>query len=126
MHSFPNTPIWILEYALNNENLATTQEFFNASLAYLDSLDLVERYAYFGSFRSSASGVGPNVAMLDSSGSLTDMGRWYLGQSKGSKSGGSGSGSKSSASTLLAWNFRDLTIASICVWVAMLFRLHGF
>lgn len=36
-------------------------------------------YSYFGSFRSSTSNVGINVAMLNSYGNLTDIGSWYLG-----------------------------------------------
>ena len=41
----------------------------------------IERYAYFGSFRSSQSNVGPDGAMLTTSGQLTDIGSWYLGGS---------------------------------------------
>jgi hypothetical protein len=38
----------------------------------------VTHYSYFGSFRSSAANdyVGPNVAMLNRGGSLTDIGAW--------------------------------------------------
>lgn len=36
-------------------------------------------YSYFGSFRASASNVGPNAAMLDDNGRLTSIGAWYLG-----------------------------------------------
>jgi len=39
----------------------------------------VTHYSYFGSFRASASNVGPNAAMLDDNGGLTDIGAWYLG-----------------------------------------------
>ncbi|KAI9757264.1 MAG: hypothetical protein M1815_001622 [Lichina confinis] len=39
----------------------------------------VERYFYFGSFRSSVSNVGPNAAMLTERGKLTDIGAVYLG-----------------------------------------------
>jgi len=72
-------PIWITEYADNDQDLATSQAFFNASLKYLDSTDIVERYAYFGSFRADLSNVGPNAAMLDPYNRLTDIGSWYLG-----------------------------------------------
>lgn len=40
----------------------------------------VERYSYFGSFRSDISNVGANAAMLDSKAQLTDIGAWYLGR----------------------------------------------
>ena len=39
----------------------------------------VERYFYFGSFRSSVSNVGPNATMLTERGKLTDIGAVYLG-----------------------------------------------
>lgn len=70
---------WITEYALPDTDLYDTQAFFNSSAQYFDRLDYVTRYSYFGSFRSSQSNVGPNTAMLDSNGHLTDIGSWYLG-----------------------------------------------
>jgi len=41
----------------------------------------ITHYSYFGSFRSDASNVGPNAAMLTQNGKLTDIGSWYLGGS---------------------------------------------
>lgn len=72
-------PLWVVEYGYNDQDAATTQEFFNKSLAYLDSTKIVERYSWFGSFRSVVSNVGANQAMLDPYGNLTDIGSWYLG-----------------------------------------------
>lgn len=63
-------------------DLNVTQSFFNQSAELFDSSDFVTHYSYFGSFRSSASNVGPNVAMLDKKGELTDIGSWYLGGAK--------------------------------------------
>ncbi|KAI1431483.1 glycoside hydrolase family 128 protein [Xylaria sp. CBS 124048] len=77
--AFPNTSQWITEYALPDADLASTQDFYNTSADYLDRLDSVERYSYFGSFRSDVSNVGPNAAMLNNEGRLTDIGSWYLG-----------------------------------------------
>jgi hypothetical protein len=74
-----NKSIWVTEYAYNNQSLANTQSFFNTSAQYFDRLTNIERYSYFGSFRSSVSNVGPNVAMLTQNGLLTDIGSWYLG-----------------------------------------------
>ena len=76
---YPNTSIWITEYALSDSDLTSTQSFFNTSAEYFDRLAYVERYSYFGSFRSPVSNVGPNAAMLDGKGRLTDIGSWYLG-----------------------------------------------
>lgn len=72
-------PLWVVEYGYNDQNLTTTQEFFNQSLPYLDGSDAVQRYCWFGFFRSIVSNVGPNQAMLDPYGNLTDIGSWYLG-----------------------------------------------
>lgn len=78
--SFPNKTMWITEYNLNNQDLQTTQAFYNMSAEYFDRLDFVERYSLFGAFRSDVSNVGPNGAMLSAGGNLTDIGAWYLGR----------------------------------------------
>ncbi|KAK4446066.1 alkali-sensitive linkage protein 1 [Podospora aff. communis PSN243] len=77
--AFPNKTMWITEYNLAHEDLASTQAFYNISAEYFDRLDYVERYSIFGSFRSDVSNVGPNAALLSADGQLTDMGAWYLG-----------------------------------------------
>lgn len=77
--SFPGVTQWITEYNLDNQDLATTQKFYNMSSEYFDRLDSVARYSLFGSFRSKVSNVGPNAVMLDNAGKLTDIGAWYLG-----------------------------------------------
>lgn len=76
MYRWPNLTLWITEYALPNNDLELTQQFFKQSAEYFDSLDYVTHYSYFGSFRSDKSNVGPNVAMLDSEGELTSIGSW--------------------------------------------------
>ncbi|CAK7267711.1 hypothetical protein SEPCBS119000_002690 [Sporothrix epigloea] len=78
--AFPDSPLWVTEFNYNNQSLVTTQEYFNTSIAYLERLAYVERYSYFGAFRSSVSNVGPNAAMLSAGGQLTDIGAWYLGE----------------------------------------------
>ncbi|KAJ1326919.1 glycosyl hydrolase [Microdochium nivale] len=79
--AFPNVTQWVTEYALDNSDLRSTQQFFNTSMEYFDRLESVGRYSYFGSFRSQYSNVGPNVVMLNNDGKLTDIGSWYLGGS---------------------------------------------
>ncbi|KAK8211722.1 glycosyl hydrolase catalytic core-domain-containing protein [Phyllosticta paracitricarpa] len=82
MATYPNmSEVWVTEFALAEEDLKTTQTFFNQSIEYLDRLTNITRYSYFGSFRSDVSNVGPNVAMLNQQGKLTDIGSWYLGGS---------------------------------------------
>ncbi|KAK3934536.1 alkali-sensitive linkage protein 1 [Diplogelasinospora grovesii] len=78
--AFPNKTMWITEYNFDNQDLATSQSFYNTSAEYLDRLDYVERYSLFGAFRSDVSNVGPNGAMLSAGGQLTDIGAWYLGR----------------------------------------------
>lgn len=77
---FPNKTMWITEYNWDNQDLQTTQAFYNMSAEYFDRLDVVERYSLFGAFRSDVSNVGPNAAMLSADGELTDIGAWYLGR----------------------------------------------
>lgn len=78
--TYPNvSSTWVTEFALANEDLAETQSDYNATIAYLEQLPGLERYSYFGSFRSSVSNVGPNAAMLNSEGNLTAIGSSYLG-----------------------------------------------
>jgi hypothetical protein len=78
--SFPGSPIWVTEYNLNDQDLATTQQFYNDSVSYMDRLQEIERYSLFGAFRSNNANVGPNAAMLSAGGQLTDIGAWYLGR----------------------------------------------
>lgn len=76
---YPSIPMWVTEYGLPNNELEATQEFFNSSMEYFDRMDYVERYSYFGAFRSDVSNVGGNSALLTEKGELTDIGSWYLG-----------------------------------------------
>ncbi|KAI9865826.1 MAG: hypothetical protein M1824_000086 [Vezdaea acicularis] len=78
--TYMNSSIWVTEYALPNSPLKDTQGFFNTSEEYFDRIDYIERYSYFGAFRSSVSNVGPNAAFLTQDGKLTDIGSWYLGR----------------------------------------------
>lgn len=71
--------IWVTEYGLPFANLSQTEICYNDSTAFLDAQPDVSRYAYFGSFRSTDSNIGPDAAMLDGDGHLTDIGNLYLG-----------------------------------------------
>ncbi|KAL7794410.1 glycoside hydrolase family 128 protein [Trichoderma ceciliae] len=80
--TWPDANIWVTEYAFANQDLQTTQEFFNQTLDYFGKLDYIARYTYFGAFRSKTSNVGPNAPFLNNAGKLTDIGSWYLGFSE--------------------------------------------
>jgi hypothetical protein len=94
---FLHIPIWVTEYGLPySTNLTASQAFFNETEAFLGRVDYVARHSYFGAFRSTVSNVGPDEAMLDGKGELTDIGSWYLGgastgnvpEGEGSRGGG--------------------------------------
>lgn len=76
---FPDASIWVTEYAFAHQNLPATQEFYHQSANYFDNHAKIERYSYFGAFRSEVSNVGPNATFLNNGGRLTDIGSWYLG-----------------------------------------------
>ncbi|KAI1171994.1 glycoside hydrolase family 128 protein [Nemania sp. FL0916] len=99
--AFPNKPQWITEYNFDNQDLTSTQSFFNTSAEYFDRLDSVDRYSYFGSFRSDVSNVGPNAVMLNNDGQLTDIGSWYLGGSATGVDPQSGLAARSQVSNML-------------------------
>ncbi|KAI1340215.1 glycoside hydrolase family 128 protein [Xylariaceae sp. FL0016] len=100
--AFPNVTQWITEYNYDNQDLETTQSFYNTSAEYFDRLDSVGRYSFFGSFRSDVSNVGPNAVMLNNDGKLTDIGSWYLG--------GSATGVKPQSA---AWRSQPQVVAAI-------------
>lgn len=72
--------MWLTEFNYDHQSLAVTKEFYQWATAWLDGLNFIERYAFFGAFRSDVSNVGPNAAMLSDQGGLTDIGLWYLGR----------------------------------------------
>ncbi|KAI9666622.1 MAG: hypothetical protein M1821_004558 [Bathelium mastoideum] len=113
--TYMNMSTWVTEFALPDANLSDAQSFYNMSTQYLDRLSYVERYSYFGSFRSSVSNVGPDAAMLDQSGQLTDIGSWYLG---GSATGHvpKGAGNNIQSNLPLVWMFFG---ALILFWNAL-------
>lgn len=77
MHAtFPQFPIWITEYADTSDNKTDVWNFMNQTINYLDSLDWVERYSWFGFFRPEDK---VNYNMLDDDGSLNDLGKLYIG-----------------------------------------------
>ncbi|SMQ51738.1 unnamed protein product [Zymoseptoria tritici ST99CH_3D1] len=79
--TYGNMTMWVTEWAFpKSKNLEGSQEFFNQSVAFVERVPYIDRYSYFGAFRSSASNVGKNAAMLTQKGQLTDIGAWYLGK----------------------------------------------
>ena len=64
------------------QHFVSRAEQVDNDLVLICSYSYITHYSYFGAFRSSAANdfVGPNVAMLDRGGGLTDIGAWYLGR----------------------------------------------
>ena len=78
----PDKPVWITEYACTNWNEQNplpqehVEQFARESAAYLETLDWVERYAWFGPMRNTGA-VGKWARMLDDGGKLTALGKAY-------------------------------------------------
>lgn len=75
---------WVTEMALAQADEDTTVDMLNQTLPYLDGLDYVEAYAWFGAFREDdANGwTGSEVSFFDDDGGLTEVGSLYLGGEK--------------------------------------------
>lgn len=88
---------WLTEVSLPQESGDDTVAMLNESMVYLDGLEYVEAYAWYGAFRRGASAdsyTGDNVALFDKKGALTDVGAMYLGgKEEGFKAGMTGSAS---------------------------------
>jgi hypothetical protein len=78
----PDKPVWITEFAATNWSAEAPLErehvenFARESCKYLDSLEWVERYAWFGPMRDCGT-VGRWARMLDDEGGLTELGKMY-------------------------------------------------
>ncbi|TIC96030.1 Alkali-sensitive linkage protein 1 [Colletotrichum higginsianum] len=100
---------WITEMALPQQDAEATLAMMNESLAYLDGLDYVEGYAWFGAFREDEANAwtGDAVSLFDGDGGLTDLGALYLGgEERGFETGQKGEGnfaSSLSPAGLLPW-----------------------
>ncbi|KAK1994411.1 hypothetical protein LX36DRAFT_660597 [Colletotrichum falcatum] len=91
----PDLRFWITEMALPQQSAGATLAMMNESLAYLDGLDYVEAYAWFGAFREDEANAwtGDSVSLLDGDGGLTDLGALYLGgEERGFEAGQKGEG----------------------------------
>ncbi|KAK3707735.1 hypothetical protein LTR37_011912 [Vermiconidia calcicola] len=77
-----NKPVWITEFAATNWNKdnplprEAVESFAKESVKYLDSLDWIQRYAWFGPMRDTGT-VGKWARMLNDEGKLTALGKAY-------------------------------------------------
>ncbi|GKT57555.1 hypothetical protein ColTof4_09545 [Colletotrichum tofieldiae] len=116
----PGLKYWITEMALPQQNTDATLAMMNESLTYLDGLDYVEGYAWFGAFREDEANewTGDSVSLFDDEGGLTDLGALYLGgEEQGFETGQKGEGnfaSSLSPTRLLLWG--TIFAALTAVW----------
>jgi len=73
---FGNRTIWVTEYADTSLNDTEVLTFLNQTMDYMDTLDFVERYAWFGYFRPEN---GSAYNMMNNDGSLNTLGELYIG-----------------------------------------------
>ncbi|KAH8728136.1 glycosyl hydrolase catalytic core-domain-containing protein [Phaeosphaeriaceae sp. PMI808] len=88
----PPLKIWVTEMGLPQQSADATVDMMNKTLPYLDKLEHVERYAWFGAFRTKEANAwtGKGVALFDGDGGLTQLGALYMGS--GFKKGQKGQG----------------------------------
>lgn len=91
-----NLGIWVTELGLPQQDADATVGMMNQSLPYLENLTYVERFAWFGAFRTDDANAwtGDGVALFDDDGGLTELGALYMGDgfAEGQKGEGSGAG----------------------------------
>lgn len=78
VHRIYGLPIWITEFNANpNRTNSIQAEFLKLALPYLESLDYVERYAYFEPMASNSSNPVEPANLTDGNGNLTNIGEIY-------------------------------------------------
>jgi len=87
-HTTFNRPLWVTEWACQNFRDPNDQctgpevvSFLNQTQTFMDSVDWVERYAWFGAFRD-LQGVNELDALMDQNGNITPLGLQYVGASQ--------------------------------------------
>ncbi|ROV87205.1 hypothetical protein VSDG_09941 [Cytospora chrysosperma] len=114
---------WFTEMALPQQSEDDTVAMMNQSMAYLDGLDYVEAYAWFGAFRKGASAdsyTGDNVALFNKKGALTDVGAMYLGgKEEGFKAGMKDSASAGFGGSGSVCGFMGLAVIATAFTVSM-------
>lgn len=114
---------WFTEVALPRQSEDDTVSMMNESMAYLDGLDYVQAYAWYGAFRKGASAdsyTGDNVALFNKKGALTDLGAMYLGgKEDGFKAGMKGSASAGRGGSRDGCGLMIFAVVATCFTVLM-------
>ncbi|MBN7816952.1 glycosyl hydrolase [Algoriphagus pacificus] len=78
VHRIYGLPIWITEFNANpNRGNAIQAAFLELALPYLESLEYVERYAYFEPMSANSSNPVDSADLTDENGNLTNIGEIY-------------------------------------------------
>jgi len=78
IHSiYPQYPIWITEFASTTNDQTEMVNFAKAAVAYLETLDWIQRYAWFGTWKDADVPKWP-VATLNMQGNLSPIGNVYV------------------------------------------------
>ncbi|KAH7109612.1 glycosyl hydrolase catalytic core-domain-containing protein [Dendryphion nanum] len=115
--------IWVTEWALPQADTRATVAMMNQSLPYLDRLDYVERYSWFGAFRTDDANewTGDGVALFDDDGGLTELGALYMGgNANGFSKGQKGNGGESAAMSL---GVHGGLLFGLCLFAVMISNL---
>ncbi|KAI1148127.1 glycoside hydrolase family 128 protein [Nemania diffusa] len=122
--------IWLNEFGLPQADQDTTFAMMNQTLPYLDQLEYVEKYAWFGVFRPKEANewTGDGLALFQSDGGLNELGAYYLGgeangfevgqQGESSGDGGGNSGGISTSPLALLW----IIVITTCLWSICIIR----
>lgn len=102
--------IWVTEMGLPQQDAEATVAMMNQSLPYLDKLDYVERYSWFGAFRTDDANewTGDGVALFDGDGGLTELGSLYMGD-------GFETGQKGEGDAVAGFKANILLVVSMCI-----------
>ena len=113
---YPEKEIWLTEFALPQMDEEVTVAMMNQSLPFLDQLEWVSRYAWFGAFRRDDANewTGDGVSMFDKDGGLTQAGAVYAGgEGRGFEVGESAGGQNSGCRQSVNWTLISCTLLGV-------------
>ncbi|KAF8314951.1 hypothetical protein DL93DRAFT_2057831 [Clavulina sp. PMI_390] len=121
-HDAFQKPIWVTEWAcVNYANPSAPcadsyiPQFMNETQSFMDSTDWVERYAWFGAFRTMPGGLSSALQLYDSNGKITALGKQYIGLGSSTSSGGGGGGGVNTGSSLPALSLGSLQTSVLTI-----------
>jgi len=129
LHSkYPTYPIWLTEFGFPQIPTNEVVSALNDSIAFLDSMDWIARYAYFPIFRRGEGNafVGQTGAVWDEHGEITVAGKIWLGLNETPKVQGTGGngGSTSGGVSGLVFTKASHWYASLLILISSLLLLR--